>query len=324
MRSLGVSVLISVLSLATATVTADTQLVDAVVATVDKEVILYSEILNVIGSELNSIQNAPISQSEKDRRADKLIRDALEEAIGSKILYREAWKLSVPVTDENVEARVDSLRSGFDSEEEFMAAVQAMGESLSDYRERTRKLLMAQILAASRLNMFEEEIIVSEEEILQYYEDHKEDYISPERVRVRRIFLLAGKDAEERALARARLQTLRDEIDAGAEFEELAKRHSQGPDAELGGLVGWQQRGDLAPALDEAAFTLPEGGTSGVIETRGGVLLLRVDEREEQSLTPLEEVRLLIEPVIRADAAEERYKKWLGDLRSRSRVRIFW
>ncbi len=221
-----------------------------------------------------------------------------------------------------MEEQVDLVRSNFDSEEEFIA--RAAGGSLSDLRERIRKQRMAQILAASKLSELEEEIIVSEEEILQYYEEHKEDYLSPERVRVRRIFLRAGQDAEKRANARARLERLREEIEAGAEFEELAKLHSQGPDAELGGLVGWQQRGDLNPDLDEAAFALPVGGTSDVIETRGGVLLLRLDGREEQSFAPLKEVRLLIEPQIRGKAADERYQKWLGDLRKRSRVRIFW
>ncbi len=324
MRVSYVSALISVLSLATASVTADTYLVDAVIATVDKEVILYSEVVGPIRSELENIQNATTSQSEYDRRTDKLIRDTLEEAIESKILFREARKFSVQVTDEDVEAQIDSLRSNFDSEEEFMAAVQSAGESLSDLRERTRKRIMARGLADFKLRSLKEEIIVSEGDILQYYEDHKEDYVSPERVRIRRIFLRAGQDAEERASARARLQTLRDEIDAGAKFEELAKLHSQGPDAELGGLVGWQQRGDLNPTLDEAAFTLPDGGTSDVIETRGGLVLLRVEQRKERSITPLEEVRLLIEPEIRADAAKERYQKWLGDLRKRSRVRIFW
>lgn len=321
MRGFYVSALISVLSLGAASVTADNVLVDAVIATVDKEVILYSEIVIVVSTELENIRNTATSQSDYDRRADELIRDYLEEAIESKILLREARKFPIEVTDEWVEKQIDSIRSNYGSEEEFIT--QAAGGSLSDLREWIRKQRMAQILASTKLRLLGEEIIVSEGDILQYYEDHKQDYERPERVRVRRIFLLASQETEERAKARARLERFREEIEAGAEFEELAKRHSQGPDAELGGLVGWQQRGDLKPALDEAVFSLPIGGTSDVIETLGGVLLLRVDERQEQSHKPLEEVRLEIEPEIRAQAAQKRYQKWLDDLRKRSRVRIF-
>ena len=323
MRGFCASALISLLSLGTASVTANAELVDAVIATVDKEVILHSEIVSSIGSELKNIRNTSTSQREYDRRAAKLIRDTLEVAIESKILLREALKFSIEVSDEEVEARIDSFRSNFDSEDEFMEAVQSARESLSDLREHTRKQRMAQILAASKLRSLEEEIIVSEGDILQYYEDHRERFERPERVRIRQIFLLADRETQERATARARLERMREEIEAGADFEDLAKLHSQGPGAELGGLIGLQQRGDLIPALDEVAFTLPEGGISNVIETRRGVHLLRVDEREAQSVTPLQEVRLLIEEQIQADLANERYKKWLGDLRKRSRVRIF-
>ena len=323
MKPLRVPTSLLALMLAAPSISTHADLVDAVVATVDKEVILHSEIVYSIGSELDNIRATSTSQREYDRRAEKLIRDTLEEAIESKILLREARKFSIEISDEDVEARIDSLRSNFDSEEEFTAALHAAGESLSDLRERTRKQQMARIVSVTKLNSFEDEIIVSEEDILQYYQDHQEEFERPERVRVRRIYLLASQEAEERANARARLERLREEIEAGADFEELAKLHSQGPDAKLGGLIGWQQRGDLNPALDEVAFALPVGGTSAVIETRGGVLLLRVDEREEQSIAPLEEVRMMIEPQIRADAADARYQKWLGDLRKRSRVRIF-
>lgn len=299
------------------------ELVDAVVATVDKEVILYSEIISAIESELKNIQTTSSSQSEYDRRTDELIRDSLEEAIESKILLREARKFSIEVGDDDVEARIDSLRSKYDSDEEFMAALRDVGESLSDLRERTRKQSMALYFADSKLRSLDEEIVVSEDSILQYYQENREEFEFPVRVRVRHIFLRVPESTEEREVALARLEVLRKEIEEGADFEELAKLHSQAPGAEEGGIIGWQRRGDLEYALDEVAFILQEGETSKVIEWRFGVTLLKVDEREEAGITPFEEVRLFIEKEIRAALAEERYQIWLGDLRKRSRVRIF-
>jgi len=323
MRPLRVPSSLFVLMLAAPSIATQAELVDAVVATVGKEVILYSEIVSSIGSELEKIRSTSTSQSEYDRRADKLIDDTLEEAIESKILLREARKFSIEVSDDEIETQIDALRSTFNSDEEFMAAVQAAGESLSDLRERKRKQQMARIVSVIKLNSFLDEIIVSEEDILQYYQDHRKEFERPERIRVRQIFLPAGRDAEERASVQARLQALRDEIDAGADFEELAKLHSQALGAEEGGIVGWQKRGDLVPVLDAAAFALQAGATSEVVEARYGFHLLHVDEREEKHFAPLDEVRMTIEPQIRAEAADARYQKWLGDLRKRSRVRIF-
>jgi len=299
------------------------ELVDTVVATVNKEVILYSEIVSVIGSELKIIQETSTTQGEYDRRTNELIRDALEEAIESRILLGEARKLSVQVADEEVEERISKLRDSYDNEEEFMAALREAGESLSDLREKTRKQFMALKLANEKLRLLEEEIVVSEDSILRYYQDNIEEYERPERVRVRQIFILSRASTDERDRALARLEELRIEIEAGADFADLAKLHSQAPGAEEGGIIGWQERGDLVPALDEPAFSLQEGVTSEVLETAGGVHLLRVDERQEASYATFEEVRLMIEPRILAELAEDRYDKWLGDLRRRSSVRIF-
>ncbi len=299
------------------------ELVDEVVATVDKEVILYSEIVSVIGSELKNIQETSTTQSDYDRRTNILIRDALEEAIESRILLDEARKLSVQVPDEDVEERISELRDSYDNEEEFLAALRDAGESLSDLREKTRNQIMARYSAQSKLMALEEEIVVSEDSILQYYQDNMDEYERPERVRVRQIFLLSRPSTDERERALARLEELRIEIEAGADFAELAKLHSQAPGADKGGIIGWQERGDLVPVLDEPAFSLQVGVTSEVLQTAGGVHLLRVDEHQEVSHATFEEVRLTIEPEIRTKLAEDRYYKWLGDLRGRSRVRIF-
>lgn len=299
------------------------ELFDAVVATVDKDVILYSEILAVIGSELTNLRTTATSQSEYDRRAKELVEGTLEEAIESKILVREARKYSVEVSDDEIEERIDSLRAQYDSEEEFMADLQEVGESLSDFRERTRKQIMAQRLAYSKLSSLEDEVSVTEEEILQFYQDNQEGFERPEKIYVRQIHFRVSRDSDERAEVRARLEQLRVDIEAGSDFEELAKRYSQAPGAEEGGIIGWQKRGDLRAELEDAVFALEVGGTSQVVDTPFGVHLLRLDDREAAGVATLDEVRLQIEPVIRSRAAEERYRTWLADLRKRSRVRIF-
>jgi len=132
---------------------ADLELVDAVVATVDKEVILYSDIRFVIGPELENIRKTAASQSDYDRRTNELVRDALEEAIESKILLREARKLSIEISDDIVEEQVEDLRKGYPNEEAFMSALRERGESLSDYRTRTRDLFMALALAREKLRL---------------------------------------------------------------------------------------------------------------------------------------------------------------------------
>ena len=75
--------------------------------------------------------------------------------------------------------------------------------------------------------------------------------------------------------------------------------------------------------MDSAAFALPAGGLSEVIDSDLGVHLLKVDKHEEAGSKNVAEVRLDIEKKLRQEAAKKKYDTWISDLRKRSRVRIF-
>jgi parvulin-like peptidyl-prolyl isomerase len=83
------------------------------------------------------------------------------------------------------------------------------------------------------------------------------------------------------------------------------------------------ERGDLVVALEDAAFALSPGQTSAIVDTEFGCVLLAVDEREEEGIASLDEVRTEIEPLLRARGADEQYRNWIAELRQRSRVRVF-
>src|SRR5690606_40613438 len=81
-----------------------------------------------------------------------------------------------------------------------------------------------------------------------------------------------------RAVARERALEILDELRRGGDFEALARRHSDDPGTkDQGGNLGWFRRGDMVPAFDSAAFSLPPGQLSGVVETNYGFHIIRVD-----------------------------------------------
>jgi peptidyl-prolyl cis-trans isomerase SurA len=298
--------------------------VDMVAATVDKDVVLSSELKSAIGSELKKLQQSATSRDQYEKAADELVRQALEEAINSRLLVREAKKIpQLEVTDKELDAYLEDVRKRFDTPEEFVREVNSVSGSVSEFRERRRQLIMAARMSTSKQDAFEAEVVVSEDEISAYYQEHTAEYEKPERVYLRQIFLrVQGGDAE-RAQARAILQSLRDEIVAGTDFADLAKLHSQDSAAAEGGAYGWQQRGDFDEPMDSAAFALPAGGLSEVIDSPTGVHLLKVDQHEQAGTASVNEVRLDIEKTLREKAAKKKYDTWLSDLRKRSRVRIF-
>lgn len=297
------------------------ELIDSVVATVDREVILQSDLVAEIAPLIETLRGTATSQEAFDREVDKALREALEQAVEQKILYREALLAGIEVTDEEIDDRVRQIKAQYESADAFMKVVEQAGESMSDFRERMRKQIMAITMGMSKRNQLESEVIISESEMAQYYQDHRDEFSRPERVKVRRIFLPAT--ADEAARAEAQLEALREEVALGADFASLATAHSKGPSAEEGGLIGWVQRGDLVPELETVVFGLEAGGVSPVIRTDFGCQLLLVEERQAAGQATLEDVRTEIEPVLREERAGERYDKWIDELRKRSRVSVF-
>lgn len=316
-RGMGVIALLLTNTLATA------EMVDTIAAKVDNEVILLSELREQVNSYLFIIQEESESQADYEQKVDQLLEETLEESIETKILYREAVRYAVEVHESRVESSIERHRLRFKTEEEFMAYLKKADVSLSDYRERERKSLMAGDLARSKQVELQKAQIIAESDVEKFYNENIGEFTQPEKIRVRQIMLRTRRDTVERKQAIATLNKIREDIISGADFEEMAKKHSQDPAAAEGGIIGWQERGQLTLAIEEAAFALKKGEVSPVVETPLGVYLLRVDDRKEAEAIPLQDARVQIEGALRSKMASEQYDKWIADLRRKSKVRIF-
>ncbi|MBI4558626.1 MAG: peptidylprolyl isomerase [Candidatus Hydrogenedentes bacterium] len=302
--------------------TASADIVDSIWATVDKEAILQSEVLAMVGPTLNELRRT-VSAEDFDRRVDTLVQQALDQAIEDKILLREAQLAGIEIEDAQVEQRLEDLKKMYPSNEEFIKELDSAGETITDLRARIKKQELARRMAVTKRNQFEKDVVVAETDVARYYQENQSEFNRPERVRCRQIFLNAGKEPDERARVRAQLEELKKELETGADFAQLAQAHSQAPGADQGGIIGWVARGDLVEPLEAAAFGTSEGAISDIVETESGFSLIRVERKEAAGLATLDEVRADIEPILRGKTAEERYNKWMGELRKRSHVQVY-
>jgi parvulin-like peptidyl-prolyl isomerase len=298
------------------------QVVDQIVATVDREAILLSDVMAEIGPQLNDLRATAPDEATFNNQMNALVEETLTQAIDSRILYREAQMAGMEIGDEQLEKRLDDYKELFDSPEEFRLELERSGETVSTLRDRLRRQILAASMARRKQEQLAEEVVVSESDVAQYYQDHRSDFEQPDRSRVRQIFLVGG-EGSDRTAARARMDEILEKLNAGDEFTELAAEYSQAPGAEDGGIIGWVTPDDLVGTLNDAAFSLEPGQHSGVLETDGGFHILQVDEREAAGTSTLEEMRPKIEPELRRMRAMERYNKWLSELRKRSRVQVF-
>ena len=170
---------------------------------------------------------------------------------------------------------------------------------------------------------------VTREELQSYYDQHRDEYRGPEQVKISHILIktpLPGPDVKvdpkgvEEAQKKA--EDILKQLKSGAKFEELAKKYSQDAEsAKNGGSLGWIQRGRFpSAAVDKAAFSLPKGAASDVINAGYGFDIIRVDDKQEAHVKTLDEVKDQIEPVLKqqkaARAAENAANSLLNQARS--------
>jgi peptidyl-prolyl cis-trans isomerase SurA len=295
---------------------------DGVVATVGGEPILQSDIIQEIMPKIQSLSSDGVSEEELQRQIEPLFKEALEQAIEHFILYKEAQTLKVEVPEAEVEKRVAEFGKQYESPEAFQKTLGNAGFTMSDFRERMRRQMMAITVSMSKRRQFERDAVVSEKDIAQYYKDNEDKFHVPARYSVRRIFLQAPQDDAARQQVREKLNKMKEEVANGADFAGIAIKESQGPEAKEGGMMGWVRPGDLVEPLNSALASLPAGAISEPLETEFGIHLLRIEEVQSESTLPLAEARTEIEPVLRTTRGEERYRQWMNTLRKRNNVKV--
>src|SRR5690606_7266707 len=113
------------------------------------------------------------------------------------------------------------------------------------------------------------------------------------------------------------------QLDDGADFEALAKEHSVDiTSAKKGGDLGYFTRGQMVPPFEEAAFSLPIGQVSDVVETQFGFHLVKVDDHKEARTVPLEEVREQIVSALENQKAADKTDALVADLKTIAKIEI--
>ncbi|MEO7794255.1 MAG: peptidylprolyl isomerase [Thermoanaerobaculia bacterium] len=203
-----------------------------------------------------------------------------------------------------------------------------------EYRSTIARMLTTQYLRA-HLDPQLAAIEVTSEEIAAFYEAHREEFLTPERIRAAWIFLAvsAKADAAQVEKTRQRLVAARDEAtklpDSTRNFGEIAKRYSEDAATRyVGGEMGWLYAGQAesyrwGPALVNAAFALPvPGALSEIQRHEKGWYLLKLVEREAAKPAPIEKLAPGIRSRIQKERREAVRASFYAELLAGTRVSI--
>lgn len=146
----------------------------------------------------------------------------------------------------------------------------------------------------------------SDAEITEYYNTNKERYVIKEQVKASHILVKTenhnNSDEETRAIA----EKVKAEVDAGGDFAELAKKHSEDEGTKAkGGDLGFFTRERMVQPFAEAAFALEVGQVSDLVKTQFGYHIIKKEAHDEEKTRPLEEVKGSIASIIKRNKARE-------------------
>jgi peptidyl-prolyl cis-trans isomerase C len=257
-----------------------------------------------------------------NEQRDQVYRGVLDQLIGFKLLLQESRARKVSISDAEVEARVGEIRKPFPSDDVFMQMLEERKLTLEQLRSDMR-----QDLAVAKLIQDEiaAKIAVKPEQTADFYAKNPDQFKQQERVRASHILISAPQKADDAAKAEARAkaeQVLKD-VKAGQDFAALAKQHSQDPgSAQNGGDLGFFQQGQMVGPFNDAAFSLPAGATSDLVETQFGFHIIRVIEKQPARTIPLDDVRPQVEQYLEQMNRRQQTDAFVGALRAKGMIEI--
>ncbi|HUD22317.1 MAG TPA: peptidyl-prolyl cis-trans isomerase [Acidobacteriaceae bacterium] len=145
---------------------------------------------------------------------------------------------------------------------------------------------------------------VSDAEAQAYYSAHQEQYKTEEQVKTRHILIAvkAGSDAATDAAAKAKAQDVLNQLKAGGNFAELAKKYSEDPGSkDSGGELQMIATASLDPAYAKAAMALNPGQTSGLVKSSFGYHIIQTEQKQAAGVKPLAEVKDTIQKTLEQD-----------------------
>lgn len=255
------------------------EVLDKIVAVVDNEIILRSE--------LKFQMSIFAAQRGIDPKTNGLENQILNSMIEEKLAYAQSELDSITISDEEIEQRIDYQIQVFQQQYGSIRKIEEIyGMSIErikrELRDDVRKNLMVQKMQQTKFASVE----ASRREVEEFFNTYKDSIgMIPEKLTIYHIF--RNPKAGERIIKKSRelTQALLDSIKAGADFGKLAKKYSDDPvSASQDGDLGFVKRGIFYPEFEAAAFALGKGEISDVVKSPVGFHIIQMLERRGEAI----------------------------------------
>ena len=256
------------------------------------------------------------SGAELESKVREYGKDLLRDLIDQALMVQKAKDLDVNVETDLVK-RLDEIRKNvkLDSLEDLQREVEKQGLIWEDFKEDIRRnLLMREVIGRE----VGRTIIVSREDSRKFFQEHQQEFASPEGVELSQILISSEKHKPEEAEKRAKDALA--ELKAGARWADVCKKYSDDATASDGGYIGFMKAGTLASAINDAVAKLDTNEFTDLIPIKSGYIILKLLERRRQGIPTFEEVEQRVNEYLYNQKMAPALRQYLATLRKESYV----
>jgi peptidyl-prolyl cis-trans isomerase SurA len=329
--------------------------VEEIIARVNSQIITRSEFVRSKDQLKDDVKQQ--NPADPDKVYADREKDVLRDLIDQQLLIERGKDLGI-TGDTDLVKRLDQMRKEMklDTMEELEKAATAQGISFEDFKQNMRNQLITQKVIGEEVGSH---LSVPKDEEAKFYEEHKNEMEQPESIKLSEILVAphtaaadksadkpnpggatapsdapsgdsskaaeAAKqaaDAAALAAAEAKASDLLKQIRAGASFEDIAKKNSDGPSAAQGGDLGTFKRGTLAKELEDKTFAMKSGEVTDVIRTKQGYVILKVTNHQMAGIPPLKDVEPKIQDALYYQKLQPALRAFLTKLREEAYIDI--
>jgi len=303
---------------------------NGVAAVINSEAITFRDVLAQTQMEeddlKNQMQAGKITDDERKARIRERRKTVLDSLIETRLIIQDYKKkgYNFPAYYFDREER-QRVRDQFGGDRQALVkTLEERGITMADWKKNIQETFIVQQMRQINAKRF---ITISPHMIEEYYQNHIRDFLQPDRVKLRMIYLAPESSAEVEAQAKEVLA----QVESGVDFAVLARKYSDYNRAG-GGLFmdqgGWAEREGLKGELADVAFRLRPGQASGILSLPSAkgppaYYLLQVEEVKKATVTPLSSIRDAIESTLVAAESEKVQKEWIERLKRDAYIERF-
>lgn len=260
---------------------------DRIVAVVEDDVVLGSELITRLTTVREQMEAADISPPPND----VLLSQILERLIVESVQMQEAARRGIEIDDESLTQAVAAFAQQNNMNlNQFRQVLERDGVAYGEFREQIRREMIITRVQRALVNR---RIQISEQDVQAIIDSPYYEALLSDQFRVGHILLEVEENASEetRARAEAKAQELLEQLRDGAEFGPLAVAHSAGGRALEGGDLGWRRAGELPSLFSERVLEMKPGEVAEPIKSGRGYHIIKLLEQQGASMEEQQQTR---------------------------------